>query len=83
MRPKSTAGLVAGLPSPDLQLERLPNGEWAWLRPEVETPDPDEPIPYVLTQRGRDEVARRRAMQWLFGRPWPTVAEASALGEVA
>ena len=38
-------------------------------------------VRYVLTDEGRralDEAARERAMQALFGYPWPTVAEACA-----
>jgi hypothetical protein len=37
----------------------------------------------ALTQRGQDLVRRWRADAALFGRPWPTVAEADALAEVA
>ncbi len=59
----------------NLVLERLPNGELAWLRPE-----PEEEPRYVLTQRGRDDLARAHAMQACFGQPWPSVAEASANG---
>jgi hypothetical protein len=36
---------------------------------------------YVITDEGRralDEAARERAMQALFGRPWPTLAEEPA-----
>ena len=54
--PTDPAGLV---------LERLPNGELAWLRPE--TPG------YVLSDAGR----RALALAWLFG-PTPTLAEACA-----
>ena len=35
----------------ELVLEQLPNGEYAWLRPEPI--DPDKPIPYTLTDAGR------------------------------
>ena len=38
-------------------------------------------VRYVLTDEGRralEEAARERAMQALFGYPWPTVAEACA-----
>ena len=38
-------------------------------------------IRYVLTAAGRralDEAARERAMQALFGRPWPTLADVPA-----
>ena len=58
MYANDTAGLV---------LERLPNGEPAFLRPE-----PEE-IRHVLTDRGRRALAENA----LFG-PWPTVAEACA-----
>ena len=37
----------------------------------------------ALTQRGQDLVRRWRAEAALFGRPWPTVAEADALAGVA
>ncbi len=53
----------------DLQLERLPSGELAWLRSDTD-PDPR----YVVTDQGR----RALAVEALFGRPWPTAAEASA-----
>jgi hypothetical protein len=36
---------------------------------------------YIITDAGRralDEAAREQAMQWLFGRPWPTLAEVPA-----
>jgi hypothetical protein len=45
-----------------------------WPAPQ---PEPEE-IRVALTQRGRDYLARQRAMEALFGRPWPTVAEACA-----
>jgi len=35
----------------ELVLEELPNGEYAWLRPEPI--DPNKPIPYTLTDAGR------------------------------
>ena len=71
MHSKSTASQIAGQPSHDLVLERLPSGELAWLRP---NPDDDPDPRYVVTDAGR----RALAMDALFGRPWPTVAEASA-----
>ena len=49
----------------DLVLERLPNGECAYLKPED-----DEPR-YVLTDFGRRALREADC----FG-PWPTVAEA-------
>jgi hypothetical protein len=36
MLPESIAGLRAGTP-PTLVLDRLPSGEFAWLRPELDT----------------------------------------------
>ena len=56
-------------PSSKLVLDRLPSGELAWLRRE---PHPvagaDDPDPhYVLTQQGRDYLARERTMEALFG----------------
>ena len=81
----------------DLVLDVLPNGEYAWLRRELDTAIADadqldqdltrtlgwpEPQPeerrYGITEAGRDHLARQRAMEALFGRPWPTVAEAVA-----
>jgi hypothetical protein len=56
-------------PAGSLVLEQLPSGEWAWLRPEIER--------VWLTDRGR----RALAMDALFGRPWPTVAEVGAVAE--
>jgi hypothetical protein len=56
-------------------LECLPSGDHAWLRSQ-ERAEPDDAL-YVLTEAGRDLVARMRAEQALFGRPWPTVAETS------
>jgi hypothetical protein len=46
-------------------LERLPSGEYAWLRSE-ERAEPDDAL-YVPTQSGRDLVARWRAQEALFG----------------
>jgi hypothetical protein len=54
-------------------LERLPNGDYAWLRSE-ERAEPDDAL-YVPTQSGRDLVARWRAQEALFSHPWPTVAD--------
>jgi hypothetical protein len=42
---------------------------------------PSEPR-YTLTQAGRDYLARERAMHALFGRPWPTVAQACGLEQL-
>lgn len=69
MHPKSNASQIAGQPAMDLVLERLPNGELAWLR---SSPDPqtDEEPRYVLTDAGRRAL---RASD-VFG-PWPTVAQ--------
>jgi hypothetical protein len=65
----SSAGTLAGPTDPaGLVLERLPSGEFGWLRPE--TPG------YVLTDAGR----RALALAWLFG-PTPTLAEACAEAE--
>ena len=58
-----------------LVLERLPNDELAWLRPSPDVAENDDAL-YVLTEAGHDLVARWRAEEALFGRPWPTVAEA-------
>jgi hypothetical protein len=72
MHSKSNASTVAGQPTTNLQLERLPNGELAWLRPEP-APAPRRyvlPSRYVLT----DQAHRELAMLALFG-PCPTVAE--------
>jgi hypothetical protein len=46
-------------------LERLPNGEYGWLRSE-EPAEADDAL-YVPTQAGRDLVARWRAHEALFG----------------
>ena len=78
MRPKSTAQLTTQ-PAGSLVLERLPSGEWAWLRPAPRERSYVIPRRYWLTDRGR----RALAMDALFGRPWPTVAEAYALARVA
>jgi hypothetical protein len=67
----------------DLQLERLPNGELAWLRLNPHTvrivedqymPMPDD-ARLTLTELGR----RALAMERLYG-PWPTVAEVMRAG---
>ncbi len=70
---QSTAGQLASQPAPTLILDRLPSGDLAWLRAEPTNEDRR----YVLTQSGRDLLARERATAALFG-PWPTVAEACA-----
>jgi hypothetical protein len=75
MHPKSTADQVAGLPTTNLQLERLANDELAWLRPAA-NPAPRVyvlPSRPVLTDLGRRAIATAA----LLG-PWPTVAEARA-----
>jgi hypothetical protein len=51
-------------------LERLPNGEYAWLQSK-ERAELDDAL-YVPTQAGRDLVARWRAQEALFG-PCPRV----------
>lgn len=79
MHTKSNPIGTAGQPPLDLVLDRLPNGELAWLRPDV-APEDDDPR-YVLTQRGRDELVHARAMQALFG-PSATVAASHARGRV-
>lgn len=55
--------------NPAQVLARLPNGDYAWLRAD------DEPRggsganrTSVLTEKGRDLLARWRAEQFLFGR---------------
>jgi hypothetical protein len=68
MHAKSTAGHPAGTSAAELVLEPLPNGELAWLRPELD----DDPR-YALTDLGR----RALAMEHLFG-PGPTVSEVVA-----
>ena len=56
-------------------LERLPNGDYAWLRSE-ERAEPDDAL-YVPTQSGRDLVARWRAQEALFGSRSPIGAALS------
>ena len=75
MHTKSTPSHVAGQPPTDLVLERLPNGELAWLQPAT---DRRYVIPhrFVLTDAGRRAIA----MEACFGRPWPTVAEHQGTG---
>ena len=55
-------------------LEQLPSGEYAWLK--SEEPAEGDDARYWPTQSGRDLIARLRPEEALFGRPWPTVAEA-------
>jgi hypothetical protein len=55
------------LPATQLVLERLPNGDYAWLRPERRYVLASR---YYVTDRGRRALARGAR----FG-PWPTVAE--------
>jgi len=76
MHPKST---VKQSPS-SLQLERLPSGELAWLRPELQDRRRRYVLParYMLTQRGRDYLAHQRALQALSA-PWPTLAAVERL----
>jgi len=71
----SPANYAHALSVADLVLDRLPNGELAWLRAEP----PTNEVRYVLTEdgcRALDEDCRARALAALFGQPWPTVAEA-------
>jgi hypothetical protein len=71
----------------DLILELLPNGESAWLRParpsclvaEACLSSSDD-ARFIITDAGRDQIRRDAAMQALFGRPWPTVAEVGRIG---
>jgi len=69
MHEQSTPGRVAGQPHTDLVLERLPNGEMAWLRVIRNAAD-EPPQRYWLTDTGR----RALAMERLFGQ-CPTVAQ--------
>lgn len=59
----------------ELVFERLPNGEYAWLRPELDAAA--DTTLYVTTDLGHDEARRARAMEACFG-PWPTVADVLA-----
>jgi hypothetical protein len=72
MLPKSSASPVAGQPTTNLQLERLPNGELAWLQPDRAPATRKYVLPsrYIVTDQARRELA----MLALFG-PCPTVAE--------
>jgi hypothetical protein len=83
---QSTAGQLAGHTPGDLVLEPLPNGELAWLRPDLDAAireatgrsaeQPPEPR-YWITDAGRralDEDRRARALDALFGYPWPNAA---------
>jgi hypothetical protein len=95
MLSKSTAGQPAGHTPTDLVLDRLPSGELAWLRAELDAAIHDadhidhvlagrleRDRRYVLTDAGRrdlhDYVTRQRALDALFGQPWPTAAEVAA-----
>ena len=69
MHAKSTAGHPAGISAADLVLERLPNGELAWLRPEQPADDPR----YALTDLGRRALAIVQVV-----RSGPTVSEVVA-----
>jgi hypothetical protein len=62
MLTKSNSGLVAGQPHTDLVLERLPSGEFAWLRPCAEDLEEDHGL-YTITWEGR----RALRMAELFG----------------
>jgi hypothetical protein len=73
MHSKSNASTRAGQPPLDLVLERLPSGEYAWLRPSTDAAEPDDAL-YIVTDLGR----RALAEDALFRRDWPTVAEAVA-----
>ncbi|HEY1298143.1 MAG TPA: hypothetical protein VGJ60_34120 [Chloroflexota bacterium] len=67
MLSKSNASTLAGQLPTDLVLERLPNGQLAWLRPCTEAFEDDDAL-YVLTDKGRHDLR----MAELFG-PSPTV----------
>lgn len=49
----------------DLVLERLPSGEYAWLR--SEEPAEEDDALWMITDSGREYLARLRASRWLFG----------------
>ena len=51
----------------ELVLERLPNGEHAWLRPSTEPAEDDE-ARHWPTPRGTDQVARWQAERAVFNR---------------
>ena len=93
MLTNSTAGWSAGPTPSGLVLERLPNGELAWLRPELDAAirDADQldqdlirllgwpkPQPKPESRYWLTDLGRRAlAMEALFG-PWPTCAEVCA-----
>ena len=58
MLPESIAGLCAGTPPTTLVLHRLPNGEFAWLRPELGTAirDADQVEQDLTRPLGRPEA---------------------------
>jgi hypothetical protein len=68
-------GTYGHAPSVSQVLERLPRGEYAWLRSE-DRAEPDDAL-YVPTQSGRDLVARWRAQEALFGSRSPIGAALS------
>ena len=91
MLTQSTAGQSAGPTPSGLVLERLPNGELAWLRPELDTAIADaeqldqdlmrtlgwpEPQPEDVRYTITDLGRRALAMERLFGDGWPTLAQA-------
>ena len=95
---KSTAGHLAGPIDPaGLVLERLPNGEYAWLRRELDAAIRDadrldQDLTRLLERRPKptaddvgyvltDKGRRALAMEACFGRPWPTAAEACGLDQ--
>jgi hypothetical protein len=49
-----------------LVLERLPSGDYAWLRPCTEPAEDDDAL-YVVTDKGRRDLRRAEAEAWLFG----------------
>lgn len=65
MHPKSTGNLSAGQPPADLILERLPNGEYAWLRSSTEVAESDD-ARYTISDAGRRALREADC----FGRPW-------------
>ena len=95
MLTQSTAGQSAGPTDPaGLVLERLPNGELAWLRAELDVAIADaEQLDQDLTRllgwpepqaddepryALTDRARRALAMERLFGDGWPTLAQADA-----